>query len=219
MKRPMTDCSEIRPNLHLFLGGELDAGLQRGTEEHLAGCSSCRGELAVASRSREVYLACATATVDDSRDMDLWPGVRSRMFSEGLLGAGSATAEDTAGRILRIGPWLKGGAAAAVLLAVSLLWRAGGAPDRPARDGAGPGVVGATPVSERAAEADFGGRRADTGTNAVAGRGDLLRPVLRGDESLAEREWKRIVEEARLGQLPHPSDPTLYDVVNTRRLR
>jgi hypothetical protein len=226
MNSPMTDCNKIRPNLYLFLGGELEDGPRRGTEAHLADCSACRRELELALRSRDVYLSAAAAAVDDAKDIDLWPGIRSRMFSEGLLGAGDPSGAVGPGsarpRFSLLRPWgLAAAAAAAVLLALPYL----DGPAQGERDGGGerrraaeslPTLVDGASVIHRPSVAP----NPVAGDPApVASTEHRLRPVLRGDESLFERELKRVVEEARNGTHTYSLDPSLYDVVNSRRLR
>ena len=245
MKLPKIDCDGVRSNLYLYLGGELEAAPRGATAEHLSQCANCSEELAVASRARDVYLAAGQATLDDAADIDLWPGIRSRMFSEGLLGAGGAhpsgvhpggevarsdRADDTAaGRLPWMRSWPLAGAAAAAALLLFVPWLSqqfgGAAVGVPTSvDGAlaESAPIDTRPVVGGPAAVDASGRFTPLANAADPVRsqdGGLLRPVLRGQESLTEREWKRLVEEAQNGTNTYPQDPSRYDVVNRRRLR
>ena len=214
----MTECTAIRPNLYLYVGGELESGPQRETEIHLESCAGCRDELESARRSRQTYREAASAVAEEAEGLDLWPGIRSRMYTEGILGTGAAVQEEDVApvrsfRLLR--PWTGVAAAAALLLALPFLPRPGGGDVTPAGDP--PRVVETTPTGGAPSVVPVA---APAARPVVADTENRLRPVLRGDESLAEREWKRFVEEAQNGTQTHPLDPSLYDVVGTtRRLR
>ncbi len=219
MNSPNYDCADVRQNLYLFLGGELDSTEQMAeTEKHLGQCPECREELTVAKRSRELYLAAAVDT--DSEELDLWPGIRSRLYSEQILeprqasnapGPSLAVGRST---LRRLAPWTMAAAAAAAFLLALPFLREQFASPTSIDSGPGTPPMVADPIEHDAPKADL-----------VAGKESRLRPVLIGDESLIERE-QRLLEEQRRDPASganvldtHPFDSSMYDVVNQRRLR
>lgn len=77
-------CAEIRANLPLYVGGDLDASVLSSVSErmmeHLKGCDACGEALEAAEAARAALVDVRTPDAPD-----LWPGVRARMQSEGLL--------------------------------------------------------------------------------------------------------------------------------------
>ena len=217
----------MRQNLYLLLGGELEsAQLETATEEHLGRCADCRLELESAKRSRELYLTAAVDT--DSEELDLWPGIRSRLYSEQLLAPRSAPSASTPSErprfslLRRVAPVTAVFAAAAALL-ISLPFlleqfqTLGDTNEVPtiARPDQGRPVLGGATIDLPSAVDE----------SLVADQGGRLRPVLRGDESLIERD-NRLLEEQLLNPVPgaeangtHPFESSIYDVVNQRQLR
>lgn len=223
MKSPKTNCADVRQNLYLFLGGELETvSLREDTEQHLSQCAACREELEGARRSRELYLTAAVDT--DSEELDLWPGIRSRLYSEQLLVPRNVSSPSspfetaTPSRLRRLAPVAAIFAtAAAFLIALPFLKQTVETPE--VRDR--PPIV-AQPAGTHSPTLDL---PSSADESLVAGEGARLRPVLRGDESLIERE-RRLLEEQLLNPAPgagetptHPFESSIYDVVNQRRLR
>ncbi len=198
-----TDCSGTRQNLHLYLGGEIEPAGIREVEHHLEHCPGCRAELATARDARERYL---TAVVDsDAEELDLWPGVRSRLVSEGILDP-RHQAGPPGTSWSRRAPWIAA-AAAALLLALPFL-QSGEPMNTPTPSAGGGDPVRPTPVVEH--------REVGARAPAVADN-DRLRQVLEGDESLLERAWREYEEDVQNGRIAHPQDTGAYDVVNRRR--
>jgi len=222
MKSPNLECADVRQNLYLLLGGELDsAQLETATEEHLGRCAACRVELESAKRSRELYLTAAVDT--DSEELDLWPGIRSRLYSEQLLAPRSVPSASTPSErprlslLRRVAPITAVFAAAAALLIAlpflrEQLQTPGDSSELP---------IVAQPVSTDAT-LDL---PSSPDPSLVAGQGMRLRPVLTGDESLIERD-QRLLQEQLLNPVPgaeangtHPFESSIYGVVNQRKLR
>ncbi|MFT5286109.1 MAG: hypothetical protein ACI8TQ_002277 [Planctomycetota bacterium] len=232
------DCADIRQYLHLLHGGELDSDplLQQqmqATQEHLTECGACRQELEEAKRSRELYLQAAVDA--DSEELDLWPGIRSRLYSEQILqpqpGAGLDAAPDalmpstTANRpkfslVRRLAPLSTVlAAAAAVLIAMPLLKGALFTDEANAPTGgtvasqvglAEPLQLGSAPVI---GAGDILAEAAPVSANPGSPNSDGgLRPVLSGDESLTEREQRERLEQGLYPdqRLPFGSGPGAF---------
>ena len=223
MKSPNLECADVRQNLYLLLGGELEsAQLETATEEHLGRCAACRLELESAKRSRELYLTAAVDT--DSEELDLWPGIRSRLYSEQLLAPRSVPSTSTPSErpsfslLRRMAPVpAVFAAAAALLIALPFLREQLQTPG----DTSTTPII-ARPVSTTGATLDL---PSAVDPRLVADQGVRLRPVLIGDESLIERN-NRILQEQLLNPVPgaeangtHPFESSIYDVVNQRQLR
>lgn len=208
-------CSEVRANLPLYVGLDLEAPILEGVASHLDGCAACRG----ISRGLEDTRRRIGRLADEdgaARVPDLWPGVRARLVAEGLVGGGDGRGAGTAlraqpaagrlfsGRFRRAGFGLGAGVAAAALFGMVLLNRADpttvtpsavpvveavidALPGRPGVDDAGtrPEGVQATPVGNPA-------------TPEVAG---ALQPVPVGEKSLLELQ----AEEDRALRADHPA--------------
>ena len=256
------DCADVRQNLHLLLGGELDSDPKlrvelKATEEHLLTCGACRQELEAAKHSRELYLQAAIDA--DSEELDLWPGIRSRLYSEQILRPRSGSDREASAVALapkgatrkpqltllrRLLPLSTAVAAAAVfLIALPTLKRsfigetaptsienAVASPVTSQSESANSSQVASSTV---VAPADLVAETtpAVTAESRVPNSSGGLRAVFSGDESLTEREQRELLEQGlypnqRLpygsgpGAFPtHSFEPSLYDVVNQRRLR
>ncbi len=227
----MTDCAETRQNLHLFVGGELEPSQASSAKRHLSLCAPCRTALGETTRARELYLRAAVDA--DAEELDLWPGIRSRLVSEGRLvgatlrdsGQGARAASDrrsaanreaqssSGARIVQVSSsrvgrrlvWAGLAAAAAALWLFALPFLR-----------AEPRFVPVTTPIATPEQPLPGFSFEPVSADAVAGNGTLLRPVLQGEESLRERAWREHVEGK--GDPGTPFDDA-YEVVNGRRLR
>ena len=70
------NCHEANDRFDDYLDGRLDAAVQEDFQAHLAGCSSCAGELASIRELRDLA-AALPRSLEPSRD--LWPGIESRI--------------------------------------------------------------------------------------------------------------------------------------------
>ena len=151
------DCQAFSDKLHLYVGGDLDAGVLAQCDAHLSNCASCRGALERAQRARRIYFEVSHGAVAQDLDelqLDLWPAVREGLSREGVL-QGEVQADPLAlglpslevvegsapgARRPRFG-LLRGAAlAAAAAVLAAVLWPAG--PERPVNRGG----AGATPA-------------------------------------------------------------------------
>lgn len=118
------NCSEVRAELPLFVGGDLEAPARDLLARHLEGCTPCAEALAAASEARAAlveHLECAASTPSAS----VWPGVREALRSEGLVSTAApkiltpaAPPTPGRGRLLRLAPFA---AAAAAVVALALI--------------------------------------------------------------------------------------------------
>ncbi|MDP6368493.1 MAG: zf-HC2 domain-containing protein [Planctomycetota bacterium] len=140
MKDQKHTCSDIRADLPLSVGGDLDATRLECVESHLETCEGCRREADSLSASRRVFQELGAA--DKAPTPDLWPAVRSGLRAAGLTGDRSEQQEHAPAGRLRSGetpsmggaptpsqnsPPLGGSSAAAVvaLVAAAALWPPG----------------------------------------------------------------------------------------------
>lgn len=139
-------CADVLDRLDDYEDGALTEAELHAIEMHLAGCDGCRAE---AARSRDLLRKAASASREMDPPRDLWPGIASRIATQG---------EPLAGRRAR---WFLSrpsglAAAAAVVIALaSILARRGPGPaPTPAGSAA---AVSATGGSEhvQAAEVDY----------------------------------------------------------------
>jgi hypothetical protein len=152
VNQPLEDtnqtCSDIRADLPLSVGGDLDATHLERVEGHLETCEGCRREADRLSASRRVFQELGAGVGSSSADPtpDLWPAVRAGLRADGLVGPGhDANAEKrvaeghaASGPPL---PFRRLAAAAAVLVGLvtsALLWNGDESPGgiAPGPDGA-----------------------------------------------------------------------------------
>ena len=86
------DCDALLADLHLVIGGDLEAPRLAAARAHLEGCDSCSGAAARAQRLRQVYFEVANQVSADAPD--LWPGLREDLTAEGCFEPGAARAEE-----------------------------------------------------------------------------------------------------------------------------
>ncbi len=89
---------DFETQLQLYLGGELELGERQWIEAQLEADENCRAMLESATRARSAYLAHGSAAESELRaePLDLWPGIRARMQSEGLLDSSTSNALEAA---------------------------------------------------------------------------------------------------------------------------
>lgn len=85
---------DFETQLQLYLGGELEPKERQWIEAQLEADGDCRAMLESATRARSAYLAHGSEAESELRaePLNLWPGIRARMQSEGLLDASNSGA-------------------------------------------------------------------------------------------------------------------------------
>jgi hypothetical protein len=120
----MNLCDDVRAQLPLYLGGDLEAPLAEQVREHLeageGGCPSCARSLAELVRVRGWLLELPQRS--PAPRVDVWPQVRQGLAAQGLLssaapGSAQTPATRPAGRLLR---WRRVASAAAAVALVAL---------------------------------------------------------------------------------------------------
>ncbi|MEZ5286770.1 MAG: zf-HC2 domain-containing protein [Vicinamibacterales bacterium] len=101
--------------LHDAVSGRLDGAARADLDRHLAGCESCRQELALLSSLRAALAPAADAAVPVP--VDLEARLRRALDDEDRAAAGATTTPHRPSR-----GWLGWAAAAAALAAVALMW-------------------------------------------------------------------------------------------------
>jgi len=113
----MNTCTDVRALLPLVVGGDLEDDQALVVTEHLeAGCEACAGALREFQRLRGHLLELPERSPAPA--VDLWPGVRSALQSDGLLRSGPIVVRRA--RFGARGALLS--AAAATLLVAGSLW-------------------------------------------------------------------------------------------------
>ncbi len=90
MSTPDYDPKDLRALLPLYVGGDLDPEETERVRVQLPNHPELVAELAAFQEAREALL---TAGTSQPAALDLWPGIRSAMLSEGLLGSSDSRAE------------------------------------------------------------------------------------------------------------------------------
>ncbi|MDP6540098.1 MAG: hypothetical protein QF903_02875 [Planctomycetota bacterium] len=161
MERPPT-CSEVRGDLPLFVGADLEVSALEALANHLEACGDCRAELARLDDARRTLRSVKDAPAPA---FDPWPALRSELADKGRLAA--APPAFSARRRSAV-------AAAALVIALGGLW-AGERLGAPAAHGPNEGgglAGGATPAATVAAPAPGAPSAAEGSSASVA-----LRPV------------------------------------------
>ena len=126
-------CSDVRSNLPLFVGRDLESLEMEVVKAHLAECEACRFEHEAAQAARTAFLTLHGAELDDEPTfewsgtqpvsdlkLDLWPGIEAQLAAEGLLADSGELSRPAAAvtgfRLLVGGKLAWGGAAAAALV-------------------------------------------------------------------------------------------------------
>jgi len=78
-------CGEVRDKLPLYVGGDLDPEVLDAVRGHLDLCGECARRAARAGGARRVLLASFQGSEGDAARPGLWPGIRARLHSEGLI--------------------------------------------------------------------------------------------------------------------------------------
>jgi len=160
---PSSTCAEVRGEIPLYVGGDLESPALERLEQHLGHCPACREALSRAKEAREALRGHLGNPQIGASCPSFWPGIRSALVAEGILreveggapteGSRSRGVEPVGapaarrGRLLRLLPLA---AAAAALFALGMLTdRLGNAPATfPGGDAVverGPSAVGRTP--------------------------------------------------------------------------
>lgn len=165
----MNTCTDVRALLPLVVGGDLEEGQALAVTEHLEqGCAPCAAALRELQRTRGFLLELPERSPAPA--VDLWPGVRAALVSQGSLGRPSIPV-----RRARVG-WLgmSLSAAAASALVAGALWTLGRGQLAP--------IIDASPAPEVAE----GGVTPDLPPTLVGGP-DFggLRPLAAGEEPFA----------------------------------
>jgi hypothetical protein len=140
----MNPCDDVRAQLPLYLGGDLEAPLAEQVRAHLEapddGCRGCARELAQLERVRARLLELPQRS--PAPQVDVWPQVRQGLVASGLLGQAPraerrGAVARPAGRLLTW-PRLASAAAAVALMALGFqLLRGPGAPGADPAPGTG----------------------------------------------------------------------------------
>lgn len=75
-------CSDVRANLHLFVGGDLEHPEDGAVRAHLEACEACREESRRAVAARRALLGVRAVAPTEPA---IWEGVRARLLAEGAL--------------------------------------------------------------------------------------------------------------------------------------
>lgn len=155
------DCTTVKAQLPLYVGGDLDEDVQAGVTAHLGGCEPCCRSWRCAVSAREALLGLRGRVT--GAGIDLWSDIRDRLRSEGRVGgAAPAAPAPIRPRVAALISWPTWAAAACLL---TMFWLAAGerhgdAPGAPETNVAGelapadPGLEPAFPLWD-----DFDGDR------------------------------------------------------------
>lgn len=193
---PSSTCAEVRGEIPLYVGGDLESPALERLEQHLGQCPACREALSRAREACEALRGHLGNPQLEASCPSFWPGIRSALVAEGILreveggapteGTWSRGAEPVGapaarhGRLLRLLPLA---AAAAALFALGMLTdRLGNAPVTLPEGGA---VVERepSPIERAPDELSPVAERVET-RGTVRG----LTPVLSEEESLGKGE-------------------------------
>jgi len=78
-------CGEARDKLPLYVGGDLDPDVLDAVRGHLDLCGECARRAARTASARRVLQASFQGSEGDGTQPGLWPGIRARLHSEGLI--------------------------------------------------------------------------------------------------------------------------------------
>ena len=91
-------CSEVRSELPLHVGGDLESPGRERVESHLGSCAPCRAALEQARNARAVLRGHFERVDQRSEAPSIWPDLRQRLGEEGLLNLGVETSLDSESR-------------------------------------------------------------------------------------------------------------------------
>lgn len=114
--KPAIDCDQIRQQLALSVGGDLTSVEQAVVDQHLAGCVSCRQDLAGLRSSHAVLQQYREDTMLPVAP-SLWPGVQARLSRSRTRVSRAGISEPQFGRA----GWIPVSALAAACVAVLVL--------------------------------------------------------------------------------------------------
>jgi len=215
-------CSEVLGELPLHVGGDLESPAREQVARHLESCEGCRAALAGIERARQARLEHFEGVAADLPQASLWPGLRERLATEGLIHApaGSANAAvsavraagpaPTRGRLLRFLP-VAAAAAGIFLLGFIARQQLGGSD--PAGDGLSTPGAGAEPtvVEGTLPVADPTPARSDGRLRPVEPRGGTpLQPVDPASEYFDRRVQPFFGETALPFNALQPSRPASF---------
>ena len=221
MKNMSTNCTEIRGEFPLHVGGELESPTRERVELHLRQCAACREVLSRAKQARAALLEHFKSGEEFGVQPSIWPRVRETLRAEGLIlpepaKRGSELSVPTPPTPVARSSWGRIYRVAALAAAAALLFLLGSVVGRLGIDpliAPGPGATGPETDPTVAAELPAGGEI----LHPVAGR--ALTPVLAG-ESLEEQALDFVADPTPSG-LPatwtRDNQPATYMTSETTR--
>jgi hypothetical protein len=125
MKSVQLDCTQAQAQLPLYAGGDLESPWSEAVAGHLEHCTACGLELRALQAALTPFEHLREAPVSA---IDVWPGVRAALESEGRLSSSTTTVRGTTPRVApRSTLWRRAAsltAAAAVVAAAYVAWPA-----------------------------------------------------------------------------------------------
>ncbi len=125
MKSVQLDCTQAQAQLPLYAGGDLESPWSEAVAGHLEHCTACGLELRALQAALTPFERLREAPVPA---IDVWPGVRAALESEGRLSSSTTSVRGTTPRVaVRSTLWRRAAsltAAAAVVAAAYVAWPA-----------------------------------------------------------------------------------------------
>ena len=112
MKSVQLDCTQAQAQLPLYAGGDLESPWSEAVAGHLEHCTACGLELRALQAALTPFEHLREAPVSA---IDVWPGVRAALESEGRLSSSTTTVRGTTPRVAprstlwRAQSWISGG--------------------------------------------------------------------------------------------------------------